>query len=181
MVRLDITEEITIPEGVTAEKKDSEIIIKGPKGELKREFQNRKITTKVEGNKIIIESKKATLKEKKILYTEKAHIKNMITGVTEGFEYKLKICSGHFPMTVTIKGDELEIKNYIGEKVPRKLKIKPGVEVKINGDEITVTGINKELAGQVSADIEKLSRRVGFDRRIFQDGIYITHKAGKAV
>jgi len=54
----------------------------------------------------------------------------MIRGVTEGYTYKLKICSGHFPMNVSLKGDVLEIKNFIGESVPRKLKIKEGSEEK---------------------------------------------------
>jgi large subunit ribosomal protein L6 len=103
----------------------------------------------------------------------------MIKGVQEGFTYKLKICSGHFPMSVALKGNTFEIKNFIGEKVPRTLKIKQGADVKIEGDQITVHATDKELAGTTAGAIEKLTRRPGFDKRIFQDGIYITEKDGK--
>ncbi len=181
MAKLQLNEKITIPEGVTVTNVDNEVTCKGPKGELKRDFHYRKINLSVEGNELVLSSPNATLREKKLLFTEKSLFNNMIKGVTEGYEYTLKICSGHFPMTVSLKGKDLEIKNFIGEKVPRKLKIKEGAEVKVNGDEIKVTGIDKALVGQVAADIEQLSRRVGFDRRIFQDGIYIVDKAGKSM
>ncbi len=181
MVKKTIQETITLPEGVTAEIKGKEVTIKGPKGELTRTILARKIDVKNENGGITLIAENATQKEKKLLYTYRAHIRNMITGVTEGYTYKLKICSGHFPMSVAMKGNTLEVKNFIGEKVPRTLTIKEGVQVKINGDIIEVESINKELAGQTAGDIEKLTRRPGFDRRIFQDGIYIIEKAGKAV
>jgi large subunit ribosomal protein L6 len=59
------------------------------------------------------------------------------------------------------------------------LQIKEGATVKVEGDLINVTSTNKETAGQVSADIEQLTRRPGYDKRIFQDGIYIINKDGK--
>ena len=181
MAKKDINESIVIPEGVTVDIKDNTVTVKGEKGELSRLLQGRGITLRVEENNVIIEAPQASQREKKLSFTFKAHIANMIRGVQEGFTYKLKICSGHFPMSVALKGDIFEIKNFIGEKVPRTLKIKPGATVNISGDEIVVTGIDKELVGQAAADIEKLTRRPGFDRRIFQDGIYITEKAGKVL
>ena len=84
-------------------------------------------------------------------------------------------------MNVSVSGDELIIKNFLGEKIPRKIKLKQGVEVKVDGNTITVSGPDKELVGQVSADIEQKSRRPGFDKRIFQDGIYLIEKAGKKI
>ena len=111
----------------------------------------------------------------------KAHIKNMIKGVSEGFVYTLKICSSHFPMSVSVSGNKLEVKNYLGEKVPRVLNLVENVKVTINGEEVVVESSDKELAGQTAANIELLTRRSGFDRRVFQDGIYITEKAGKIV
>lgn len=179
MAKLNISETIDILEGVTVTVDGKLVTCKGEKGELKREVLARGIDVAVEGNHITIKADNATLTEKKLLYTYRAHIRNMMRGAKEGFLYKLKICSGHFPMSVNLKGDAFEIKNFIGEKVPRQLKIKTGADVKINGDIIEVSAIDKELAGQVAADIEKLTRRQGFDRRIFQDGIYITEKAGK--
>lgn len=168
-----------IPEGVDVTSNNLIITVKGPKGEVKRNLANPKIKIIKEANKVIVSADDATKREKKEVYTYVAHIKNMIKGVTQGHTYELKICSGHFPMNVSISGQDFTIKNFIGEKNPRKLKLKPGVSVKINGDQIVVEHTNKELAGQTAASIEQLTRRPGFDSRIFQDGIYIVNKDGK--
>ena len=82
-------------------------------------------------------------------------------------------------MNVSIAGNKFVVKNFLGEKVPRVLQLKQGAEVKIEGDIIHILSPNKETAGQVSADIEQLTRRPGYDSRIFQDGIYIINKDGK--
>ena len=82
-------------------------------------------------------------------------------------------------MNASISGTMLVIKNFLGEKVPRTLQLNGGAEVKIDGDLINVSSVSKEIAGQVSADIEQLTRRPGYDTRIFQDGIYIINKDGK--
>ena len=84
-------------------------------------------------------------------------------------------------MTVSVSDTELVIKNFLGEKVPRKVKIKQGVKVNVDGSQLTVQGPDKEITGQVAADIEQATRRPGFDKRIFQDGIYIIDKAGKLI
>ncbi len=171
--------EIELPQGIEAKFDNYELSMKGPKGEIKKRLASKQISIIIEKDKIKAESKTTNKKEKKILHTFVAHIKNMIKGAEEGFVYKLKICSGHFPMNVTIKGDSFSVKNLFGEKIPRVVKIRDGSTVKVEGDIITVESINKETAGQMAADIEQLTRRTGFDRRIFQDGIYITEKAGK--
>ena len=103
----------------------------------------------------------------------------MIKGVQKPYVYTLKICSGHFPMNVSVSGEKFIVKNFLGEKTPRILNVKPGVSVKVEGDHITVESADKGLASQVSADIEQLTRRPGFDTRVFQDGCYIIVKDGK--
>ena len=84
-------------------------------------------------------------------------------------------------MNVSISNNELIVKNFLGEKVPRTLKIKEGTTVKVEGDNIIVESTNKEIAGQVSADIEQLTRRTGYYSRIFHDGIYMINKDGKEI
>lgn len=180
--RKDLKEIIELPAGVTLTIDDDFLMTaKGPAGETSKKLEARGVAIKVEDNTVVLESKNPKKLQKNLLFTYKAHLKNLVKGANEGFNYKLKICSGHFPMSVALKNNVFEIKNFIGEKVPRTLVIKKGVDVQINGDVIEISGTSIELAGQVAADIEKLTRRPGFDRRIFQDGIYITEKAGKAV
>jgi large subunit ribosomal protein L6 len=82
-------------------------------------------------------------------------------------------------MNVSVSGDTFAIKNFLGEKVPRTLKIKEGVTVKVEGTDVTVESTDIEKAGQVAADIEQLTRITNRDIRIFQDGIYIVEKSRK--
>ena len=170
---------IEIPEEVEVNIEENMLIVKGKEGENKRSFNFGKLDFEKKGNQIIIGCEKATKTEKKMMNTIAVHIKNMIKGVQEKFEYKLKICFSHFPMTVKVEGNEAVIKNFLGEKIPRKVKIPEGAEVKIEKDIITVRAIDKELAGQAAANFEVATKIRGRDKRVFQDGIYITHKCGR--
>ncbi len=174
----DLVKEIEIPEKVSVTL-GRKIKVTGPEGEVEKELTNPRIKIIQKDNKIILESKKATKQEKKVINSFQAHLRNMIKGVIEKYTYKLKICSGHFPMNVSLSNDQLIIKNFLGENTPRKLKITPNVDVKVEGNDITVTSVSKELAGQVAGSIEQLTRVRNRDIRIFQDGCYIINKAGK--
>ena len=177
--RESITKEIGLPDNVSASFDGRVLVVKGIKSELKRIFNYHKISIKIEDKKILLESKRGTKEEKKMMGSLIAHVKNMIKGSLQNYEYTLKICSGHFPINVGVSSSKLTVKNFLGEKVPRTLRLKDGADVKVEGDLIHVTSASKELAGQVSADIEQLTRRPGFDTRIFQDGIYLINKDGK--
>ncbi|MBU1252256.1 MAG: 50S ribosomal protein L6 [Nanoarchaeota archaeon] len=180
-MKKEIYQEIEIPEGVGVEVTEGLVKVKGPKGESERKFNAVGLEFKKEGNKIIIGNKKATKNYKKIINTFASHVKNMITGVTEKFEYKLKVCSSHFPITVEVKDGEVLIKNFLGEKTPRKGKIPNNVEVDIQGELITVKSVSKELAGQVAATLEAITKIRNRDRRVFQDGIFMTSKSGREI
>lgn len=181
MVKKDLVETVEMPEGVKVSKEKNSLVIVGKKGTVTRVFDNPKVQIEVSGNEVKIISNKATKQEKTIMKTFKAHLKNLFKGCSEGYVYKLKICSGHFPINVTVSNSLMQIKNYLGEKVPREVRIKAGAKVTVEGSMITVEAVDKEVAGQVSADIELATRRPGFDRRIFQDGIYIVDKAGQVI
>jgi len=178
-MKKDLLQEIEIPEGVEANIEGNIIIIKGKEGENKRSFNMKNLTFERKDNKIIISSKKATKKEKKNMNSIASHIKNMIKGIQEKFEYRLKVCFSHFPISVDVKGNEATVKNFLGEKIPRKLQIPQGVDVQVNKEIITINSSNKELAGQAAANFERATRIRKKDRRIFQDGIFITNKAGR--
>lgn len=173
----ELKDSLDIPEGVQISIADGRVTVKGSKGEASRKFSFPRINVSVEGGELLLSSKDATRREKTNMGTIKAHIRNMIKGVTEGHVYRLKICSGHFPMNVSINGDVFTIKNFLGEKVPRTLKVKEGAKVKIDGTEVIVESVDIEAAGQVAADIEQLTRITNKDIRIFQDGIYIIEKS----
>lgn len=177
----EIKAEIEIPEGVTLEINSGLITTKGKGGEVSKILSNPNIKITKEGNLLYLKALKSTKRERKMVNTFKAHIKNMLKGANEAYTYKLKICSGHFPMNVIVKDKDFTVKNFFGEKIPRKLKIKEGVNVKVEGNIIMIDSPNKESAGQVAADIEQLVRRTKYDIRIFQDGIWITEKEGKEI
>ena len=174
-----LTREIEIPEGIEIEVKENEAIAK------KEGKENRKIffKTKIEksDNKIILKTERSTKREIKQINTNVSHIKNMLQGLQEKFVYKLQICSVHFPMNVSIKDNELVIKNFLGETKERKTKISPKVDVKIEGEMITIESHDKEAAGQIAANIEKTTVIRGKDKRIYQDGIYMVEKAGREI
>jgi len=172
---------LKIPEDVEVILDGPFLKVKGPKGEAEKKLQNPLVKIEKSNNEIILSTNKQSKKEKRIINTFRAHVKNLIKGVKELFVYKLKVCSSHFPISVSIEKDKLIIKNFMGEKVPRKATILPNVNVKINGDIIIVESPNKESAGQTAANIEKACRRPKFDPRVFSDGIWIFHKAGKDI
>jgi large subunit ribosomal protein L6 len=172
---------IEIPEGVALSMEENTITVKGKEGEISRSFNFGRLEIKLENNELRLEHKTATKTEKKIMNTIASHIKNMIAGVQEKFVYELKVCSGHFPMTLKQEGKKVIVKNFLGEKIDRSAKIIDGAEVEINKDIVTVKSVNKEIAGQTAANFEKATIIKGRDKRVFQDGIYITKKCGKAI
>jgi large subunit ribosomal protein L6 len=178
-MRREIIQEVEIPGEVEINVEGDTIIVKGKEGENRKDFIMKKIDFKKQDNKIILQNKKATKNEKKMINTIAAHIRNMIKGVQDKFEYKLKVVSSHFPITVELKDNQAIIKNFLGEKIPRIAKMPEKVEIGIDKNIITVTSCDKELAGQAAANFEKTTKIRMKDRRVFQDGIFITSKAGR--
>jgi len=180
-MKQEIFREIEIPEGVEVEIDGGNLTVKHSGKENKRAFKKGKLILEKKDRKIIIGNKNSTKREKRNMNTIFAHINNMLKGVQEEFEYELKIAFSHFPMTVEVKGNEAKIKNFLGEKVPRKVSIPHGAKVEVKGDKIIITASDKEIAGQAAANFENATRIRKRDRRVFQDGIYIIKKAGKDI
>ncbi len=178
-MRKEIFQKIEIPSGVEADVQGNIVIIKGKEGENARRFDVENISIKKEGNEIVVGHKTATKREKKMINTIAAHVRNMIKGVQKKFEYKLKTVFSHFPITVEVKGTDVLVKNFLGEKTPRKTNVPNGVDVIVDKDIITISSTDRELAGKAAANFEAITRIRNRDRRIFQDGIFMTNKAGR--
>lgn len=170
-----IREEVPIPEGVTIDIND-EINVKGPQGEASRKFSIHSVSIKEENGTVILETLFPKKRDKAMIGTIRSHINNMIIGVTDGFTYNMKIVFAHFPMTVKVKGDKVIIDNFLGERHHRTAKIAGTAKVQVKGDEVIVSGINKEDVGQTMANLEQATKIKGRDPRVFQDGIYLVSK-----
>jgi len=171
---IHVKEEVEIPQGVDVKIEGLKVTVKGPKGEVTKDFSHaRGVIIRKEDNKVIVETYFADRKKKALVPTIASHIENMITGVTKGYRYKLKIVYSHFPISVKVSGDKVIIENFLGEKAPRIAKIVEGARVRVEKDDVIVEGIDIEVVGQTAANIERATRIKGYDRRVFLDGIYI--------
>ena len=171
---------IDIPESVKVSIDGARVSVEGPKGKLERDFHLKNLKMeKIEDDKIVrVSMPHAYKKEKAMIGTISSHLKNMIKGVSEGFEYKMKIIYAHFPMNVKLDGKQLVISNFLGEKSPRRVNIFGNVAVKVSGEFVTINGINLEEVGQTAANIELATRVRKRDPRVFQDGIYLFERDG---
>lgn len=172
---------VKIPEGVDVKIEGNPITgykltAKGPLGENTKFLKFRDVFIEKNGNEIRIYTPVVKAKYKAIVGTYTAHINNLLKGVKEGFEYKLKVFYAHFPVKLRVSGDEVIIENFLGETTPRKAKIVGRAKVEIKGQEITVKGLDIEECGQTAANLEMATKIRKKDRRVFQDGIYIVKK-----
>lgn len=167
---------ISIPPGVEIRIGGGAIAVKGPMGEINRELESSLMKIKQEEGGIRISSLSERKKDRAVVGTWEAHIKNMLKGVTRGWEARMKVVYSHFPIKLSVEGDRVIIGNYLGERGNRSAKIVHGVDVRLEKEAVLITGIDKEAVGQTAANIELASRVKRRDRRVFQDGCYITEK-----
>ncbi len=174
-----IEENVGIPEGVKVELSDSTVTVSGPIGKLSRSLYHPKVSISKTDSVIIVRCELPRVKEKAIVGTFAAHIRNMIEGVTNGFEYKMKVVYSHFPIKAYAKGDKFIVENFLGERTPRKSSIMRDTKIAVKGNEVVLSGADLEAVAQTAANIERSTIIKGYDSRVFQDGIYIVEKAGR--
>lgn len=172
----EISKTVQVPANVDASLDGKKISIKGAKGSLTRDFSFAPIFIEGEGKNIRIWAKWPRKKEAALVGTIYSHINNMITGVTKGYSYKLKIVFSHFPITVKLQGKAIMIENFTGERRARKINMIGDVKVKIEAEDITIEGINLEDVSQSAANIEQSTKVRNKDPRVFLDGIYVYEK-----
>ncbi|MEM4271509.1 MAG: 50S ribosomal protein L6 [Candidatus Pacearchaeota archaeon] len=174
-----ISESIEIPQGIDCEIKENTIICKKGPLALSRLINHNLIRAKIQDNKIMLYCDAGNKKQYKIIKAYIAHIKNMFAGLANPYVYTLEAVNVHFPMSLKVDKDKLIISNFLGEKTPRFAKILPNVNVEVKMPKITIISADKEAAGQTAANFEKATKIRNRDRRIFQDGIFITGKPGR--
>ena len=176
MLIKELIHSINIPEGVSVDSSSSNVKVTGPRGELSRSFEHSAIKFEQSENQLNIVGNNLRKKEKALIGTWNAHLKNMVRGVDKGFLYEMKIVFAHFPMKVAVKGNIVTIDNFLGEKATRNSAIVGDVKVNVKGDAVTIEGNNIEEVGQTSGNLEKATIVKGRDTRVFQDGIYMISK-----
>jgi len=156
-----------VPEGAKIELNGSKVRVSGAKGSLERDFAHPEVKLALKNGEFEVSGSLA------MANTIQAHVRNMAHGVLNGYSAKLKILYSHFPISVEVKGKEILIKNFLGEKQPRHAKILGQTKVESKGQEMSITGISKEEVGQTIANIKSATRIRNRDSRVFQDGFYV--------
>merc|ERR1712059_51004 len=132
-------------------------------------------------NTITVEKHFGKRKELAAVRTVCSHIKNMITGVTKGYKYKMRAVYAHFPINCAISenGSLVEVRNFLGEKYIRKVRMHPGVMCKNSDaqkDELILTGNCLEAVSQSVALIQQSTTVKNKDIRKFLDGMYVSER-----
>ena len=118
----EIARTIEIPEGVSVSLSRDVFTARGPKGTVERMFWYPGIKIEVGEDEVVVDAESSRKEQKAMVGTFASHIKNLITGVTDGFECKMSIVYAHFPMQVKVDGKTLVIGNFLGEKEAQNCK-----------------------------------------------------------
>jgi len=179
-------ETLEIPDNVKVNIKSRMISVEGPRGKLSKNLGHLSVGFAKRGkNTIVIDLHHGARKNVATLRTVKTLINNLIIGVTKGFKYKMRYVYAHFPINVNIETNsetglkEIDIRNFLGEKIVRRVTMHEGVEVessKNQKDELQLFGNSLENVSQSCADIQQICRVRNKDIRKFLDGIYVSEK-----
>ncbi|CBH11973.1 60S ribosomal protein L9, putative [Trypanosoma brucei gambiense DAL972] len=176
-------DQITFPEDVTVSVKDRIVTVKGKRGTLTKDLRHLQLDFRVNkklrtftavrwfGNKI----------NNSTINTALSHVRNMITGVTKGFRFKVRFAYAHFPISVTVENQLVEIRNFLGEKRVRRQVVADDVKVyrtdaALVKDELVLEGNDLEQVSREAAVMHQLCLVKKKDIRKFLDGIYVQTK-----
>ncbi len=167
---------VQLPEGVSVSLDGRMLLVKGKLGEARKDFQKVNVNLSVQGNSVLVSSFSEKKKDNVVVNTVLSLVDNMVTGVTKGYTYRLKVVYAHFPISVKVKGDEILVENFVGERSPRVAKIVGKCKVTVEGDDVIVKGVSVEEVGQTAANVELATKIKRKDQRVFLDGVYIYEK-----
>ncbi|MBS1845017.1 MAG: 50S ribosomal protein L6 [Actinobacteria bacterium] len=142
---------VNVPDAVTVTIAPGNIVVKGPKGELAQTY-SQEMTVSQEENTILVARPTDRGEHRALHGLTRSLIANMVEGVTDGFEKRLEIQGVGY--RAALKGKNLELA--LGFSHPVSIEAPEGIEFEVpQPTEIIVRGIDKQLVGQVAADIRK--------------------------
>lgn len=166
---------------VTVELKGRKVKVTGPRGTLERDFSFIPLEiTRAGKSELQVTVWFGSHKHLACIRTICSHISNMIKGVTKGFQHKMRSAYAHFPINLSIVDNKkcLEIRNFVGEKIVRRVPMLEGVTVEMTDqkDEIVLRGCDLQNVSQSAATIQNLTKVKHKDIRKFLDGIYVSER-----
>lgn len=169
---------IEIPQGVEVKQDGQNFLVKGPKGQLSLKIE-KSINVSVKENKISVTvNNKEDRKQKELWGLFASLIRNMVVGVAEGFEKKLEINGVGYK--AAISGNKLVLN--VGYSHPVEFSVPEGIKIEVDKNEITVSGIDKQQVGEISAQIRKIRKPEPYKGKgIKYSDEQIRRKAGKVV
>ncbi|MBH01204.1 MAG: 50S ribosomal protein L6 [Acidimicrobiaceae bacterium] len=170
-------EPISIPSDVQVSIEGKSVGVTGPKGSLDLDLPGE-INVRQEDGVVLVERPNDERKNKALHGLTRSLINNMVIGVSEGFKKELEIVGVGY--RAAISGDGLELQ--LGFSHPVKVKAPDGITFDVpEPTQIIVSGINKEVVGQVAADIRSYRKPEPYKGKgIRYAGEYVARKAGKA-
>ncbi|BAM38905.1 ribosomal protein l6 [Theileria orientalis strain Shintoku] len=183
MKSLFTSQVLKVPPEVTVTVKSRKVTVKGKYGELTRSFTHLPVDLAMskDNKSVVIKLWFGSRSKIAALRTCLTHISNMMTGVSKKYQYKMRLVHAHFPINSNVSDDGkvVEVRNFLGEKKVRVVKVLPGVKVVKSEsvkDELVLTGVDVESVSRSAALIHQSSLVRKKDIRQFLDGIYVSEK-----
>lgn len=168
---------INVPSGTEVTITAGFIKVKGPKGELKQEL-NKKIKVEIKENEVLVNPVNPDTKDGKAFWgLFRTLINNMVIGVNDGYEKKLEFKGVGYKMAVNDSNIHLNL----GFSHPIEFPLPAGITAVVEGNSITIKGFDKQLVGEIAAQIRKMRKPEPYKGKgiRYSDEIII-RKAGKA-
>jgi len=167
---------VAIPEGVTVTIEGQTVNVSGPKGNLSRKFP-RDVSFEIKEGQVLVSCKKENKVAQSLFGTTRALINNMVHGVSQGWVKELELVGTGY--RAEVNGETLILT--VGFSHPVKIEAPAGISFKVEKTIITVAGPDKELVGQVAANIRSVKPPEPYQGKgiKYQDEV-VRRKAGKA-
>lgn len=167
---------IELPEGVTITNNNNEVTVKGPKGELTRQF-NADLSFEVEGSTVTVVRPSDSKEHRTIHGTTRALLANMVEGVSKGFERNLELVGVGY--RAQKQGSKLVLN--VGFSHPVEFEAEQGLEIEVPANtKISIKGIDKERVGALAANIRQVRPPEPYKGKgIRYEGEHVRRKEGK--